>query len=72
MIPLATFGAESVAADLLAQVPWRDSVDCPLCRSDRTVRHGSYGEFQRYFYEDLVCTFNDKTGTIFAHSKVAL
>ncbi len=71
MIPLDMFRSESVAADLLQQVCWRDGVACPRCRSDRTVRNGSYREFQRYLCKSDR-TFNDKTGTIFAHSKVAL
>ena len=72
MIPLDVFGSESLAADLLQQVRWRDGVSCPRCRSDRTVRNGSYGSFQRYLCKNCDRTFNDKTGTIFAHSKVAL
>jgi transposase-like protein len=72
MIPLDVFGSESVAAALLQQVRWRDGVICPRCRSDLTVRNGSYGPFQRYLCKDCDRTFNDKTGTIFAHSKVAL
>ncbi|ELZ68826.1 ISH4-type transposase, partial [Haloferax prahovense DSM 18310] len=72
MIPLDVFGSESLAANLLQQVRWRDGVSCPRCRSDRTVRNGSYGAFQRYLCKNCDRTFNDKTGTIFAHSKVAL
>ncbi len=72
MIPLDVFGSESVAADLLQQVRWRDGVTCPRCRSDHTVRNGSYRKFQRYLCKDFDRTFNNKTGTIFAHSKVAL
>ena len=72
MIPLDVFGSESVAADLLQQVRWRDGVSCPRCRSDRTVRNGSYREFQRYLCKNCDRTFNDKTGTIFAHSKISL
>ncbi|MDS0243906.1 MULTISPECIES: IS1595 family transposase [unclassified Haloferax] len=72
MIPLDVFGSESLAADLLEQVRWRDGVECPRCRSDRTVKNGSYGAFQRYLCNNCDRTFNDKTGTIFAHSKVAL
>jgi len=72
MIPLNVFGSESLAADLLEQVRWRDGVECPRCRSDRTVKNGSYGPFQRYLCKNCDRTFNDKTGTIFAHSKVAL
>jgi transposase-like protein len=72
MIPLDVFGSESLAANLLQQVRWRDGVSCPRCRSDRTVKNGSYGAFQRYLCKNCDRTFNDKTGTIFAHSKVAL
>jgi len=72
MIPLDVFGSEAVAANLLQQVRWCDGVTCPRCRSDRTVRNGSYREFQRYLCKNCDRTFNDKTGTIFAHSKVAL
>ena len=72
MIPLATFGSESAAADLLQQIRWRDGVECPRCRSDRTIRYGSYGEYQRYRCKNCARTFNDKTGTIFSHSKLGL
>ena len=36
------------------------------------IKYGSYGTFQRSRCKDCDRTFNDKTGTIFAHSKVAL
>ena len=72
MILMDVFGSESVTADLLQQVRWRDGVTCPRYRSDLTVRNGSYRAFQRYLCKDCGRTFNDKTGTIFAHSKVAL
>jgi transposase-like protein len=42
------------------------------CRSDQTVKNGSYRVFQRYLCKDCDRTFNEKTGTIFAHSKVPL
>jgi transposase-like protein len=29
-------------------------------------------EYQRYLCKDCDCTFNDKTGTIFAHAKIGL
>jgi len=45
MIPLDVFGSEAVAANLLQQVRWCDGVTCPRCRSDRTVRNGSYRSF---------------------------
>ena len=46
MIPLGVFRAESVVADLLQQVRWRDGVTCPRLHSDRTDRNGSYTKFQ--------------------------
>ena len=48
MILLDVFGSESVTANLLQQVRWRDGATCPRCRSDHTVRNGSYREYQRY------------------------
>jgi transposase-like protein len=72
MFPVSRFVSESAAADLLQQVRWRDGVECPRCRSDLTVRNGSYRVFQRYLCKNCGRTFNDKTGTIFAHSKLSL
>ncbi|RJT07172.1 IS1595 family transposase [Halococcus sp. IIIV-5B] len=72
MIPLDVFDSESLAADLLEQVRWRGGVECPRCRSDLTVKNGSYGQFQRCLCKNCGRTFNDKTGMIFAHSKIAL
>ncbi|GAB7020483.1 hypothetical protein JCM18750_33440 [Halostagnicola bangensis] len=36
------------------------------------VKNGSFGHFQRYLCKNCDRTFNDKTGTIFAHSKIVL
>ena len=72
MFPLSRFVSESAAADLLQQVRWRDGVECPRCRSDLAVRNGSYRVYQRYLCKNCGRTFNDKTGTIFAHSKLTL
>ena len=72
MFPMSRFVSESAAADLLEQVRWRDGVECPRCRSDLTVRNGSYRVYQRYLCKNCGRTFNDKTGTIFAHSKLTL
>ena len=36
------------------------------------IKHGSYREYQRYLCNDCDRTFNDKTGTIFAHAKIGL
>ncbi len=44
----------------------------PRCRSDLTVRNGGYRQYQRYLCKNCGRTFNDKTGTIFAHSKLPL
>jgi hypothetical protein len=41
-MPSDVSGSESVVADLFQQVRWRDGVTCPRCRSDWTVRDGSY------------------------------
>lgn len=72
MIPLDVFGSESVAANLLQQVRWCGGVTCACCRSDRTIRNGRNGHFQQYLCTECDRTFNDKIGTIFDHSKIAL
>jgi transposase-like protein len=72
MIPLNVFVDESAAAGLLRQARWADGVECPRCRSDRTVKNGSYRAYQRYLCKDCERTFNDKTGIIFAYSKIPL
>jgi transposase-like protein len=72
MFPVNRFVSESAAADLLKQVRWRDGVECPRCRSDLTVKNGSYRVYQRYLCKNCGRTFNDKTGTIFAYSKLTL
>ena len=36
------------------------------------IKHGSYRESQRYLCKDCDRTFNDKTGTIFAHANIGL
>ncbi len=72
MIPLDVFGSESVAADLLQQFAGVKVLPVLAAVPDRPVRNGSYREFQWYLCKNCDRTFNDKTGTIFAHSKVAL
>ena len=72
MSPVVRFVSESAAANLLQQVHWHDDVYCPRCCSDLTVRNGSYRVYQRYLCKNCGRTFNDKTGTIFAHSKLKL
>ncbi|MFC5135537.1 MULTISPECIES: IS1595 family transposase [Haloferacaceae] len=72
MFPLKTFVSERRAANLLAQIRWRNGVYCPRCRGESVIRYGSYRVFQRYLCEDCDRTFNDQTGTVFEHSAVAL
>jgi len=72
MIPLNTFVSERRAANLLAQIRWRDSVYCPRCRAESVIRYGSYRVFQRYLCKDCGHTFNDKTATVFEYSSVPL
>jgi len=72
MMPIKTFISERRAANLLAQIRWRDGVYCPRCRDESVIRYGSYRVFQRYLCKDCDRTFNDQTGTVFEHSAVAL
>jgi len=72
MFPVKTFVSERRAANLLAQVRWRDGVYCPRCRGESVIRYGSYRVFQRYRCKNCDRTFNDQTGTVFEHSAVAL
>jgi transposase len=72
MFPLKTFVSECRAANLLAQIRWRDGVSCPRCRAESVIRYGSYRVFQRYLCKNCGRSFNDKTGTVFEHSAVAL
>jgi len=72
MFPIKTFVSERRAANLLAQVRWRDGVYCPRCRAESVIRYGSYRVFQRYRCKNCDRTFNDQTATVFEHSTVAL
>jgi len=72
MFPFEVFRSEAAAANLLQQVRWHDGLYCPHCRSESVINYGSYRLFQRYRCKDCGHTFNDKTGTIFAHAKIGL
>ena len=72
MFPIKTFVSERRAASLLAQIRWRDGIYCPRCRGESVIRYGSYRVFQRYRCKNCARTFNDKTGTVFEHSSIAL
>jgi transposase len=72
MFSIKTFASERRAANLLAQVRWRDGVYCLRCRAESVIRYGSYRVFQRYQCKNCDRTFNDQTATVFEHSTVAL
>jgi len=72
MFPFELLSSEASAANLLEQVRWREGLCCPRCQSESVIKHGSYREYQRYLCKDCDRTFNDKTGTIFAHAKIGL
>jgi transposase-like protein len=72
MFPFEVFRSEAATANLLQQVRWHDGLYCPHCRSESVINYGSYRLFQRYRCKDCGRTFNDKTGTIFAHAKIGL
>jgi len=72
MMPIKTFVSERRAANLLAQIRWRDGVYCPRCRAESVIRYGSYRMFQRYLCNNCDRMFNDQTDTVFEHSAVAL
>ena len=64
---------EALCAQRLRRARWPEQVKCPHCHSGEVTDVRQYmSVFQRYLC--LVCgrTFNDKTGTIFENSKVAL
>jgi transposase-like protein len=72
MFPLELLSSETSAANLLEQVRWREGLHCPRWRSESVLKHGSYRGYQRYLCKDCDRTFNDKTGTIFAHANTGL
>ena len=72
MFPFELLSSEASAANLPQQVRWREGLCCPRCLSESVIKHGSYREYQRYLCKDCDRTFNDKTGTIFAHAKIGL
>lgn len=72
MFPVEVFRSEASAANLLEQVRWREGLQCPRCQSESVIKYGSYREYQRYRCKNCGRTFNDTTGTIFAHAKIGL
>jgi HEAT repeat protein/transposase-like protein len=64
---------EGLCVELFRTVRWRDGIRCPRCGSKDVGERGSYLEvFRRYYCEACNRIFNDKTGTIFAHTRTPL
>jgi transposase-like protein len=64
---------EALCAQRLRRARWPEQMRCPHCHSDEVTDIRQYmGVFQRYLCLACGRTFNDKTGTIFENSKVAL
>jgi transposase-like protein len=71
---MASFGdLEALCAQRLRGARWPEQVKCPHCHSEKVTDIRPYMDvFQRYLCLACGRTFNDKTGTIFENSKVAL
>ena len=70
---LNLFIYEASAARLLREVRWAEGVRCPYCSSEAIIRWAWYRHvYQRYRCKVCLRTFNDKTGTIFAYSRIPL
>lgn len=48
MFPFAALSSETSAANLLKQIRWRGSLQCPRCRSSSVIKYGSCRAVQRY------------------------
>jgi len=69
--------AESNAAEMAAyarlrQARWPENVICPHCDTEPAQSHSSDGAMQRHRCKECEKTFNDRTGTVFANSKIKL
>jgi len=51
---------------------WNDGAYCPVCESRLLKKNGHYKAYQRYLCKVCGRSFNDRTGTIFHYSHVAL
>jgi transposase-like protein len=67
--------SEAAAVNLLRKVRWQNGVLCPYCGSE-AIKWCRYKKlYQRYACKNKACkskTFNDKSGTIFAYSRLPL
>lgn len=73
MATLADLFDMQICASILISIRWEEGLRCPYCGSTDVYSHGNYeGSFSRYFCNRCHRTFNDKTETIFEHSKISL
>jgi transposase-like protein len=60
-------------AEALRRVRWASGVRCVYCGSRSVVGRGwRKGLYRRYYCKDCGRWFNDRTGTVFANSKLPL
>jgi transposase-like protein len=64
--------SEVECSEVLREVRWAGGLRCLHCGSGRVVRRGWRGLYQRYHCKDCGGWFNDRTGTVFAYSKLPL
>lgn len=65
--------SDAECAEVLRDVRWAAGLQCLYCGSSRVVRRGwRKGFYQRYRCKDCGRWFNDKSGTVLAHSKLPL
>lgn len=73
MVTLADPFNEQTYVSILTSIRWEEGLRCPYCGSTDVYSHGNYeSSFCRYFCNCCHRTFNDKTGTIFEHSRIPL
>jgi transposase-like protein len=65
--------SDAECAEVLRGVRWAAGLQCLYCGSSRVVRRGWRKRlYQRYRCKDCRRWFNDKSGTVLAHSKLPL
>ncbi len=63
---------ESFWISVFLSARWRDGIRCVRYHSIMVKKHGKYGKFQRYKCKACNKTWNDKTGTILAYSRLSI
>lgn len=61
--------SDEECAYVLMEVRWAGGVMCVYCSDRSVVKRGRRGLYQRYKCKDCGRWFNDKTGTVMAHSR---